>query len=78
VNRAVRAGRPEGSLGSSVMLESHDSGHHLPEFVPVKIPWLPALASLVTAVLLLRLLDQFIFGAHQTVAAVVRWLTSQR
>ena len=56
------------------MLESHESGHHLPEFVPWKIPWLPALASLVAAVLFARLPDQFIFGTHQTVAAVVRWL----
>jgi hypothetical protein len=56
------------------MPDSVGSGHHLPEFVPWKIPWLPALASLVAAVLFARLPDQFIFGAHQTVAAVVRWL----
>ena len=48
--------------------------HHLPEFVAWKIPWLPALAAAVAAVLFARLPDQFIFGTHQTVAAVVRWL----
>jgi hypothetical protein len=56
------------------MLESHESGRHLPEFAPWKIPWLPALASLVAAILFARLPDQFIFGTHQTLAAVVRWL----
>lgn len=56
------------------MLESQEPGHHLPEFVPWKIPWLPALAALVAAILFARLPDQFIFGAHQTVATVVRWL----
>ena len=43
-------------------------------YIPWDIPWLAALAAVVAAVLYTLLTDKFIFGAHQTVAALFRWL----
>ena len=43
-------------------------------YIPWDIPWFAALAAVVAAVLYSRLPDKFIFGSHQTVAALFRWL----
>jgi uncharacterized membrane protein len=50
------------------------ASEHRTKYIPWDIPWLPALAAVVAAVLYARLPDKFIFGPHQTIAALFRWL----
>jgi hypothetical protein len=56
------------------MSEQPGGGFSVGRYVPWDIPWLPAAASLVAAVLYARLPDQFIFGHQATFGTVLRWL----